>query len=259
MIRMGRVDEKIALVTGAAQGLGAAIASMLAAEGAKVALSDINFDGAREAADSINRNYPDSAIALEQDVVDEAGWQRVLQQVQADFGGLNILVNNAGIGSIANVEDETYETWRRVHAVDLDSVFLGCKYAVPLIADSGGGSIINISSISGIIAGHNLAAYNSAKAAVRHLSKSVALHCARSGNNIRCNSVHPVFIDTPILDGMARGGDRDAALQKLGRQIPIGRIGQPDDVAYAVLYLASDESNFVTGSEIKVDGGISAM
>jgi len=159
----------------------------------------------------------------------------------------------------ASVEDETLETWRHVHAVDLDSVFLGSKYALPIMAASGGGSIVNISSISGIIAGHNLAAYNSAKAAVRHLSKSVALHCARSGNNVRCNSVHPVFIDTPILDGMARGGDRDVALQKLGRQIPIGRVGEPDDVAYAVLYLASDESKFVTGSEIKVDGGISAM
>lgn len=256
---MGRVDGKIALVTGAAQGLGAAIATMLAAEGAQVALTDIRLSGAEDMAAGINRDHPGSAIAIEHDVADEQAWQAVLQQVQTDFGGLHILVNNAGIGSIANVEDETFETWRHVHAVDLDSVFLGCKYALPIMAASGGGSIVNISSISGIIAGHNLAAYNSAKAAVRHLSKSVALHCARSGNNVRCNSVHPVFIDTPILDGMARGGDRDAALQKLGRQIPIGRIGQPDDVAYAVLYLASDESAFVTGSEIKVDGGISAM
>jgi NAD(P)-dependent dehydrogenase (short-subunit alcohol dehydrogenase family) len=127
-----------------------------------------------------------------------------------------------------------------------------------LIAKCGGGSIVNISSISGIIAGHNFAAYNSAKAAVRHLSKSVALHCAREANNIRCNSVHPVFIDTPILDGMAAGGDKQAVLDKLGRQIPIGRVGKPNDVAYAVLYLASDESAFVTGSEIRVDGGISA-
>ena len=256
---MGRVDDKIALVTGAAQGLGAAIATMLANEGAKVALSDINIDGARGVASEINGNRPDSAIAIEQDVADEAGWKRVLRQVAADFGGLNILVNNAGIGSIGSVEDESYENWRHVHAVDLDSVFLGCKYGVPLIAESGGGSIVNISSISGIIAGHNLAAYNSAKAAVRHLSKSVALHCARTGNGVRCNSVHPVFIDTPILDGMAQGGDREDALQKLGRQIPLGRVGQPDDVAYAVLYLASDESSFVTGSEIRVDGGISAM
>lgn len=258
MAGMGRVDGKIALVTGAAQGLGAAIAVMLANEGASVALTDIRMEGARNVAADINHIHPNRAIAIEHDVADENAWQGVLQQVRSDLGGLNILVNNAGIGSIASVEDESYENWRRVHAVDLDSVFLGCKYAVPIIADCGGGSIINISSISGIIAGHNLAAYNSAKAAVRHLSKSVALHCARAGNNIRCNSVHPVFIDTPILDGMAQDGDRDAALQKLGRQVPLGRVGQPDDVAYAVLYLASDESSFVTGSEIKVDGGISA-
>jgi len=259
MICMRRVDGKIALVTGAAQGLGAAIAIMLANEGAKIALTDVNIDGARDVVDRIDRNHPGCAIAIEQDVANEADWQDVLRQVKSDLGGLNILVNNAGIGAIGSVEDETYENWRRVHAVDLDSVFLGCKYALPIIAESGGGSIVNISSISGIIAGHNLAAYNSAKAAVRHLSKSIALHCARAGNNIRCNSVHPVFIDTPILDGMARGGDRKVALQKLGRQIPLGRVGQPDDVAYAVLYLASDESEFVTGSEIKVDGGISAM
>jgi NAD(P)-dependent dehydrogenase (short-subunit alcohol dehydrogenase family) len=256
---MGRVDNKVALVTGAARGLGAAIATLLANEGAKVVLSDIKVEGAFDVANEIDALYPDCAIAIEQDVRDEAVWQQVLGQVRSKFGGLNILVNNAGIGSIATIEDETYENWRQVHAVDLDGVFLGCKYAVPIIAQSGGGSIINISSISGIIAGHNLAAYNSAKAGVRHLSKSVALHCARAGNNVRCNSVHPVFIDTPILDGMAQGGDRNAALQKLARQIPLGRVGQPDDVAYAVLYLASDESNFVTGTEIRVDGGISAM
>ena len=256
---MGRVDGKIALVTGAAQGLGAAIAIMLAREGSKVALSDVNLEGCQAQADTINAEIAGAAIALQQDVADEKTWQQVLDDIQQQFGGLNILVNNAGIGSIASVEDETFEKWQQVHAVDLDSVFLGCKYAIPLISESGGGSIVNISSISGIIAGHNLAAYNSAKAAVRHLSKSVALHCARARNNIRSNSVHPVFIDTPILDGMAQGGDRAAAMEKLGRQIPIGRIGQPEDVAYAVLYLASDESKFVTGTEIRVDGGISAM
>ena len=169
------------------------------------------------------------------------------------------LVNNAGIGSMGSIEEESFENWKLVHAVDLDSVFHGCKTAIPLMKESGGGSIINVSSISGIIAGHNLAAYNSAKAAVRHLSKSVALHCARVGNNIRCNSIHPAFVDTPILDGMVGSDDRAETLRKLGRQIPIGRVGQPDDVAYAVLYLASDESSFVTGSEIKIDGGISAM
>lgn len=256
---MGRVDNKVALVTGAAQGLGAATARLLASEGAMVVLTDINIDGARRQAQEINAAGRDCAIALPQDVTIENGWTEVLDQTGSRFGGLNILVNNAGVGSMNSIEDETYENWKRVHAIDLDSVFLGCKHAITLLAASGGGSIVNVSSISGIIAGHNLAAYNSAKAAVRHLSKSVALHCARAGNGIRCNSVHPVFIDTPILDRMASGGDRDATLQKLARQIPLGRVGRPDDVAYAILYLASDESAFVTGTEIRVDGGISAM
>ncbi|MEX2125034.1 MAG: SDR family oxidoreductase [Woeseia sp.] len=255
---MGRVEKKVALVTGAAQGLGAATAKLLAREGAKVLLTDINLEGVEQQARAINADCPDSAAAAQHDVTDENAWVRTLDEARTRFGGLHILVNNAGVGSIGNIEEESYADWRRVHAVDLDSVFLGSKYAIAVIAASGGGSIVNISSISGIIAGHNLAAYNSAKAAVRHLSKSIALHCARAGNGVRCNSVHPAFIDTPILDGMAKGGDRSAALDKLARQIPLGRIGQSDDVAYAVLYLASDESAFVTGAEIRVDGGISA-
>lgn len=255
---MGRVDNKTALVTGAAQGLGAATAKLIATEGAKVLLTDINHEGVQRQATEINEAQPGAAEALQHDVSDEGAWIRVLDTIRERFGGLNILVNNAGIGSIRSIEDETYDNWKRVHAVDLDSVFLGSKYAIPLMAASGGGSIVNISSISGIIAGHNLAAYNSAKAAVRHLSKSIALHCARKGNNVRCNSVHPAFVDTPILDGIASGADRSAALEKLARQVPLGRIGRPEDVAYAVLYLASDESAFVTGSEIRVDGGISA-
>ena len=256
---MGRVQNKIALVTGAAQGLGAAIARLLAREGAKVLLTDINIEGVEQRVAEIDALHPGSAGALRQDVTEETQWIRAIDMAHSRFGGLHILVNNAGVGSVANIEQETFENWRRVHAIDLDSVFLGSKHAIPMMAASGGGSIVNISSISGIIAGHNLAAYNSAKAAVRHLSKSIALHCARAGNGIRCNSVHPVFIDTPILDRIAAGEDRAAALAKLARQVPLGRVGKPDDVAYAVLYLAYDESAFVTGSEIRVDGGISAM
>lgn len=256
---MGRVSNKVALVTGAAQGLGAAIATMLAREGARVVLTDINIDDARKQADAINSAHADHALALEHDVTDAARWSQVISDTEETYGGLHILVNNAGIGSMGNIEEESFENWRRVHSVDLDSVFHGCQKAIPLMQASGGGSIINISSISGIIAGHNLAAYNSAKAAVRHLSKSVALHCARVRNNIRCNSIHPAFVDTPIIDSMLEGDDRAETLRKLGRQVPIGRIAEPDDVAYAVLYLASDESSFVTGSEIRIDGGISAM
>ena len=256
---MDRVENKIALVTGAAQGLGAATARLLATEGASVVLTDVNSEGALQIAEEINALGSDKAVAYEQEVSNERGWQKTIDATRDRFGGLDILVNNAGIGSIASVEDESLENWRHVHAVDLDSVFLGCKFGIPLMANSGGGSIVNVSSISGIIADRNLAAYNSAKAAVRHLSKSVALHCAHQQNNIRCNSVHPAFIDTPILDGFVDGPDREATLAKLGRQIPLGRVGQPRDVAFAVLYLASDESQFVTGSEIRIDGGISAM
>lgn len=256
---MDRVAGKTAIVTGAGQGLGAAIAECLAAEGAKVLVSDIDEDSARGTASRINAANDGSAVALRQDVTATADWQAALDAVTESFGGLDILVNNAGIGSVASIEDETYENWRRVHAVDLDAVFLGCKLSIPHIARRGGGAIVNISSISGIIAGHNLAAYNSAKAAVRHLSKSIALHCARAGNGIRCNSVHPSFIDTPILDGMAGNKGRDEVVARLARQVPLGRIGRPEDVAYAVLYLASDEAQFVTGAELKVDGGISAM
>ncbi len=255
---MGRVDGKVALVTGAAQGLGAATAKLLAREGARVALTDVQEDGIRAVAAEINAARAGAAIALGHDVTDEARWQAVLAETAQAFGGLNILVNNAGIALSKTVEDTTYEEWQRVHRIDLDAVFLGCKYAIRHIRESGGGAIVNISSVSGIIAGHNLAAYNSAKAGVRLLSKSVALHCARRGMNIRCNSVHPTFIHTPMLDSMQRPGAPDV-MEKLARQVPLGRVGEPDDIAYAVLYLASDESKFVTGAELVVDGGITAM
>lgn len=252
---MNRVAEKIALVTGAAQGLGEVASRMLVKEGAMVALTDINFEGVQSVADSLG----DAAIAIKHDVTDEAQWKKVLMETVDYFGGLNILVNNAGISSGESIEDISFENWKKIHAVDLDSVFLGCKYAIPYIKDSGGGSIINISSISGIIAGHNTVAYNSAKAAVRHMTKSVALHCAKHKYNIRCNSVHPVFVKTPILDRLVDMFGKEEAYAKLARQIPLGHIGEPDDVAYAVVYLASDESKMMTGAEIVIDGGISAM
>ncbi|MBM3489189.1 MAG: glucose 1-dehydrogenase [Alphaproteobacteria bacterium] len=252
---MGRVAGKVALVTGGASGLGRAAALLLAREGARVAVSDINEAGARAAARSIGQG----AIALKHDVTSETDWQAAIAATVQAFGGLHILLNSAGIGITKTVEETTLEEWRRVHAIDLDGVFLGCKHVIQAMARSGGGSIVNISSISGIIAGHNMAAYNSAKAGVRLLSKSVALHCARKGYNIRCNSLHPTFIDTPILDDLLKRSGRAEGLAKLARQVPLGRVGEPDDVAYAVLYLASDESKFMTGAELVLDGGISAM
>lgn len=262
---MDRVAGKTALITGGASGIGAAAARRLAAEGARVALSDINLDGARAIAEEIGTN----AIAIAHDVTDPDSWQAALGVVEAALGGLDILVNSAGIVTVGSVEETTLEDWRRVHAVDLDSIFLGCKYAVPLIArsvarqgggGSAGGSIINMSSISGIIAGHNLAAYNSAKAGVRHLTKSIALHCARKRYGIRCNSVHPAFVDTSMLDDILRPGmSRDEGLERLAAQVPLGRVGTTGDIANAILFLASDESAFMTGAELVLDGGASAQ
>ncbi|MBV8972714.1 MAG: SDR family oxidoreductase [Sphingomonadaceae bacterium] len=269
----GRLAGKVALVTGGAQGLGAAMAARFVSEGARVVVSDINADGARRQA----RRLGEAAAAREHDVTDPDQWRDVLDYARRSFGGIHILVNNAGIGAGGTVEDTSLEEWRRVHAIDLDSVFLGCKYGVAAIAatcrgdgagatgagaGTGGGargSILNISSIAGVIAAANLAAYNSAKAGVRHLTKSVALHCAKERYPITCNSIHPVFVDTPILDDIVDGTDRAAALAKLGRQVPLGRVGQPDDVAWGAVYLVSDEAQFVTGAELYIDGGISAM
>lgn len=252
---MDRVAGKIALITGGASGIGRAAAKLLAAEGARIAVSDINFAGAQATAADIGGD----TIALEHDVTDEASWAKVLAETEDKLGGLHVLVNCAGIVSLGTVEETTLEDWRRVHAVDLDSVFLGCKLGVPVIARHGGGSIVNLSSISGIVAGHNLAAYNSAKAGVRHLTKSVALHCARQGYGIRCNSVHPAFVDTAMLDDILTRGSREEGLKRLARQVPLGKVGDTGDIAWAVVYLASDESKFMTGAEMVLDGGVSAM
>ncbi|GGE08491.1 short-chain dehydrogenase [Polymorphobacter glacialis] len=257
---MDRLSGKIALITGAAQGLGAAMAARFASEGARVVLTDINAAGAAEQAAQIGPN----ARSIGHDVTDTDQWEAAIAFAEAEFGGLHILVNNAGISAGSTVEATSFEDWRRVHAIDLDSVFFGSKLALPLMArtvkETGvRGSIVNISSIAGVIAGHNSAAYNSAKAGVRHLTKSVALHCAKQRYGITCNSIHPVFIDTPILDGITSRLGREEGLAKLGRQIPLGAVGEPDDIAWAAVYLASDEAKMVTGHGLYVDGGISAM
>ena len=257
----GRVDGKMSFVTGAAQGLGEAIAYMLAKEGSKVVLADINYDKVVSVSERINNEFPEQAFPLTLDVTSEDQWKESLIEAEKLMEGINVLVNNAGIGGGTTIEDTDYETFQNVMKVDTDSVFLGCKYAIPIMKNYSPGSIINTSSISGLIAGHNMASYNTAKAGVWMLSKSVALHCARQAYNIRCNSIHPTFINTPILDNMLNRSnvERDELLMKLARQVPLGKVGEPNDVAYTVLFLASDESKFITGSEIKIDGGISAM
>ena len=251
---MHRVKGKIALITGGASGIGKAAAILLAEEGAQIIVSDINVKSANETANEIGN----SAIAYEHDVTDEGSWKILLSKIKHKFGHINILVNCAGIAMIGNIEETTLEDWKNIHAVDLDSIFLGCKTALPIMVDNGPGSIINLSSISGIIAGHNLAAYNSAKAGVRHLTKSIALHCAKKKYDIRCNSVPPAFINTNMLDDILPKGNREESLERLSRQVPLGRIGEVKDVAWAIVYLASEESKFMTGAEIVLDGGLSA-
>lgn len=258
----GRVAGKTALITGAAQGLGEAIAQMLAREGAKVALTDVNAAGAEAVARSINSDYPGQAFGYGHDVTDEAQWAEVTRQAVTDMGGLSILVNNAGIGGdLRWLADDTLEHWRRMQAVNQESVMLGCKHAMPHLRESAPASIINISSVAGLAAAPGMGAYNATKAAVWMYTKTIALEAAKSGWDVRCNSVHPVFIKTAILDPFVAmaGGDEAKAHERLTRGIPMRRLGDPDDVAYAVLYLASDESKFVTGIEIKIDGGTLAQ
>lgn len=257
----GRVAGKKAFVTGAAQGLGAAIAAALAREGAKVALADINFAGVQKLADELNAAHgAQTAIALELDVTDEAQWQAALEAANGAMGGISALVNNAGVaGGKGGIEEMELAAFRKVMSVNVDSVFLGAKHAIKYLAQNQPGSIVNISSIAGLIASHNTPAYNASKAAVWLLSKNIALYCAKKGLDVRSNSIHPTFIDTPILDPLRGLFGKAEAEAKLARQVPLGRIGKPEEIAMAALYLISDESRFVTGSEIKVDGGISAM
>ena len=255
-----RAAGKKAFISGGAGGLGSAMARKLADEGAKVALADINLDGAKAVAAQIDAVWgAGTAFAFPLDVTKEDQWIFALEEADAAMGGISVLVNNAGISRGGNIEELSFEDWKLVMGVNLDSVFLGTKHALKYMRANQPGSIINISSIAGLIAAHNSPVYNASKAGVWLLSKGIALHCAKQGLDIRSNSVHPTFIDTPILDPIRQAFGKEAADAKLGRQIPLGHIGEPDDIANAVLYLASDESKFMTGAELKLDGGISAM
>jgi len=258
---MGRVEGLVAMVTGARRGLGKASAVLLAKEGAKVVITDRNPDGADAVLAEIEKAGGE-AVFLDQDVSKEADWQRVIERTIDRFGKLDILVNNAGVGAGKNIEQISLEEWRWVMSVNLDGAFLGTKYGIEAMKKTGGGSIINMSSIEGIIGDSRMVAYDASKGGLRTLTKSAALHCAQRGYNIRVNTVHPGFIDTEMvrcfLKAQAKDGDIESARKALERLHPIGHLGEPDDVAYAVLYLASRESKFATGSELVVDGGYTA-
>lgn len=260
-----RVNGKVALVTGARRGLGAAIAAMLAREGAKVALTDRKADGSEEVMQQI-ADAGGEAVFLEHDVTSPEDWDRVIAETVKRFGKLSILVNNAGVGAGKDIEHVTLEDWRWVMSINLEGAMLGTQRAIAAMKDTGGGSIVNISSIEGLVGDSRMVAYDASKAGVVLLSRSAALHCAEQKYNIRVNTVHPGFIDTKMVQGFLQhiakdiNGDGDVARarRELEARHPLGHLGEPDDVAYAVLYLASDEAKFATGSELVIDGGYTA-
>ena len=253
---MGRLDGKVALISGGARGQGAAEARMFADEGACVVFGDILDDDGRRVEAEI-RELGGRATYVHLDVTNEADWENAVNAAVSQYGKLDVLVNNAGIVLGRSIEEMTVEEWDRLFDVNAKGVFLGTKASLASLRSAGGGSIINISSTAGLVGNdYNLAGYSSTKGAVRLFTKSTAIQHAHEG--IRCNSVHPGPIDTPMLAESRRG--RAGLTDEQQRQrTPLGRIGRPEDIAYAVIYLASDESSFVTGSEVVVDGGRTAM
>jgi len=257
---MKRLEGKVALVTGAAQGIGAAIAALFVANGSTVILTDINDERGLLQTKACGAD----ASYLHLDVCQEQEWQSVIKAVCEQHGKLDVLVNNAGITGFAETtgphdpENLDMDSWRVVHDVNLNGVVLGCKYAIKAMK-AHGGSIVNISSRSGLVGIPGAAAYASSKAAVRNHTKTVALYCAEHGMGICCNSIHPAAILTPLWDAMLGEGEaRAASLKAVEEGIPLGYLGSPNDVAYAAIYLASDEASYVTGTELNIDGGILA-
>ena len=252
----GRLDGRVALVTGGGAGLGAATARRFAEEGASVFVSDINIEAATSVAEDIVTGGG-SAHAVKQDVTDEALWDTVITDITARYGGLHILVNNAGVAINGNVEEASLKDWRTTQAVNGEGVFLGTRAAIKVMKDCGG-SIINISSIEGMVGEPNVPAYNYSKGGVRIFTKSAALHCAAQGYPVRVNSLHPGFILTAMVeDGIAAmpAGTQAEIQERLQREIPMGSMGEPIDIANGCLFLASDESRYMTGSELVIDGG----
>jgi len=263
---MDRVKGKVAIITGAAGGLGRAQALLLAREGAKIVLTDIIETEPRGTVEEIRRAGGE-AIFVKHDVTSEEDWAHVINETLSSFGKLDVLVNNAGILMSKAITDMTLEDWRHVTGINLDGVFLGTKHAIGAMKKSGGGSIVNMSSVAGLVGmGGDSSAYCASKGGVRLFTKAAALQCSKLGHNysIRVNSVHPGFILTPMLEKAMRassaltGCTYEEARKTREDATMIGRLGVPEDIAYAVLYLASDESSYVTGTELVVDGGYTA-
>ena len=249
-----RLAGKCCFITGAASGLGKAMALAFAAEGAEVAVADRNEEAGRAVAAMLGSGF---YVAL--DVTDETQWSVALGAAVRAMGRLDVLVNNAGVVASRSIEDTTLEEWRFVNSVNVEGTFLGCKHGIPHLRAAGGGAIINISSVAGITAAPMMAAYSASKGAVRALTKTVAIELARKGDQIRCNSIHPVFFQTPMLgDIVATTRNPDKFRAGLQGNVPLGRFGQPEEVAAMALYLASDEARFVTGAEFAIDGGFTA-
>ncbi len=248
----GRLQGKVALITGAAGGIGRASAALFEAEGAKLVLTDLDVSGL---AAFVGRG----ALTMAQDVTDEARWREVVDAAMTKFGALDVVVNNAGIAIGGNIETATLADWRRQQAVNSESVFLGCREAVRVMK-ARGGAIVNISSVAGIIGDAQSVAYCASKGAVRLTTKSVALYCARKGYGIRCNSVHPSFAKTAMVEGFIEAAKNPERVRAgLSAAAPMGRMGEPQEVAATILFLASDESSFTTGAEFVVDGGLTAQ
>ena len=248
-----RLENKVALISGGARGMGAAEAKLFAREGARVVIGDLLAEDGRRTEAEINETGGE-CLFVRLDVTDESSWREAVTATVARFGKLDVLVNNAGIYRTERVEETSGELWDQVMEINSKGVFLGTKHAIPEMRKAGGGSIINISSVAGLVGNTMSAAYTASKGAVRLFTKSTAIQHAREG--IRANSVHPGTIETPMTaDLLAQESYRQNRMERT----PLGRLGRPEDVAYGVLYLASDESSFVTGSELVIDGGRTAQ
>jgi 3(or 17)beta-hydroxysteroid dehydrogenase len=259
-MEMAALEGKVALVSGAASGIGRQCALTLAAAGAKVAVADLNAGGGAETVALVEKQGG-RALFQRLDVADEAQWQAAVDAVLARWGRFDILVNNAGMEIVALIPETSFAQWRKLMSVNLDGVFLGTRAAIAAMRKTGGGAIVNISSVAGLNGYARQAAYCASKGGVRLLTKSTAVECAEQGWNIRCNSVHPGVIDTPMARSLLQGVDPETAkhrLERLKALHPMNRLGEPADIAEAVLFLASDASKFVTGTELVVDGGMTA-